>query len=126
MILEDTLSAEEYGVGFKKGNTELRDKVQKTLEEMGDKIPAGDKGDIESKLNALKDALKGTDTNAIKNATEELTKAFYAVSEKLYSQNGGQAGPDMGGASGGAGATGNGGDDNVVDADYEVVDDDKK
>ena len=95
-----------------------------TLEEMGDKIPAGDKGDIESKLNALKDALKGTDTNAIKNATEELTKAFYAVSEKLYSQNGGQAGPDMGGASGGAGATGNGGDDNVVDADYEVVDDD--
>ena len=98
--------------------------TEKTLEEMGDKIPAGDKGDIESKLNALKDALKGTDTNAIKNATEELTKAFYAVSEKLYSQNGGQAGPDMGGASGGAGATGNGGDDNVVDADYEVVDDD--
>ena len=34
MILEDTLSAEEYGVGFKKGNTELRDKVQATLEEM--------------------------------------------------------------------------------------------
>ena len=98
--------------------------TEKTLEEMGDKIPAGDKGDIESKLNALKDALKGTDTNAIKNATEELTKAFYAVSEKLYSQNGGQAGPDMGGASGGAGAAGNGGDDNVVDADYEVVDDD--
>ena len=98
--------------------------TEKTLDEMGDKIPAGDKGDIESKLNALKDALKGTDTNAIKNATEELTKAFYAVSEKLYSQNGGQAGPDMGGASGGAGATGNGGDDNVVDADYEVVDDD--
>ena len=99
--------------------------TEKTLEEMGDKISASDKSDIESKLNALKDALKGTDTNAIKNATEELTRAFYAVSEKLYSQNGGQAGPDMGGAAGGAaGGSTNGGDDNVVDADYEVVDDD--
>ena len=94
--------------------------TEKTLEDMGDKIPASDKSDIESKLNALKDTLKGTDTQAIKNATEELTKAFYAVSEKLYSQQGGQAGPDMGGAAGGS----NGGDDNVVDADYEVVDDD--
>ena len=89
--------------------------TEKTLEDMGDKIPASDKGDIEAKLNALKDALKGTDTAVIKSATEELTKAFYAVSEKLYSQAGAQAGPgpDMGGAP----------EDNVVDADYEVVDD---
>ena len=82
-----------------------------------------------AKLNQLKDVLKGTDTQAIKNATEELTKAFYAVSEKLYSQNGGQAGPgpDMGGAAGGAsGGSASGGGDNVVDADYEVVDDDNK
>ena len=103
--------------------------TEKTLEEMGSKLSASDKGDIESKLNHLKDVLKGNDTQAIKNATEELTKAFYAVSEKLYSQQGGQAGPgpDMGGAAGGsAGAAGNGGDDNVVDADYEVVDDDNK
>ena len=101
--------------------------TEKTLEEMGSKLSASDKGDIESKLNHLKDTLKGTDTQAIKNATEELTKAFYAVSEKLYSQNGGQAGPgpDMGGAAGGAsGGSASGGDDNVVDADYEVVDDD--
>ena len=96
--------------------------TEKTLEEMGGKLSAGDKSDIEGKLNALKEALKGTDTQVIKNATEELTKAFYAVSEKLYSQQGGQAGPgpDMGGADA---AAGNGGDD-VVDADYEVVDDD--
>ena len=103
--------------------------TEKTLEEMGSKLSASDKGDIESKLNHLKDVLKGTDTQAIKNATEELTKAFYAVSEKLYSQNGGQAGPgpDMGGAAGGAsGGSASGGDDNVVDADYEVVDDDNK
>ena len=103
--------------------------TEKTLEEMGSKLSASDKSDIESKLNHLKDVLKGTDTQAIKNATEELTKAFYAVSEKLYSQNGGQAGPgpDMGGAAGGAsGGSASGGGDNVVDADYEVVDDDNK
>jgi molecular chaperone DnaK len=101
--------------------------TEKTLEEMGDKIPASDKSDVESKLNALKEALKGTDTNAIKSATEELTKAFYAVSEKLYSQAGaqaGQPGADMGGAgcNNDCGSCNN--DDNVVDADYEVVDDD--
>ena len=99
--------------------------TEKTLEEMGDKLDAGDKANIEGELNKVKEALKGTDTQAIKNATEGLTKAFYAVSEKLYSQAGAQPGPDMGGAAGGAtGATNNGGDDNVVDADYEVVDDD--
>ena len=101
--------------------------TEKTLEEMGDKLDAGDKANIEGELNKVKEALKGTDTQAIKNATEGLTKAFYAVSEKLYSQAGAQPGPDMGGAAAGStGSTGanNGGDDNVVDADYEVVDDD--
>ena len=101
--------------------------TEKTLEEMGDKLDAGDKANIEGELNKVKEALKGTDTQAIKNATEALTRAFYAVSEKLYSQAGAQPGPDMGGAAGGAtGATNNGGGDNVVDADYEVVDDNNK
>ena len=101
--------------------------TEKTLEEMGDKLDAGDKANIEGELNRVKEALKGTDTQAIKNATEALTRAFYAVSEKLYSQAGAQPGPDMGGAAGGAtGAANNGGDDNVVDADYEVVDDNNK
>ena len=99
--------------------------TEKTLEEMGDKIPAADKSSVESALGKLKETLKGSDTQAIKNATEELTKAFYAVSEKLYQQNGqaGQAGPgpDMGGGQQG----GSDGPD-VVDADYTVVDDDKK
>ena len=94
--------------------------TEKTLEEMGDKLSDGDKADIQGKLNVLKEALKGTDSQAIKNATEELTKAFYAVSEKLYNQQGGQqAGP---GPDGGTGADADGAD-NVVDADYEVVDD---
>ena len=103
--------------------------TEKALEEMGGKMDAGDRSNIESALGKLKETMKGSDTEAIKNATEELQKAFYAVSEKLYQQQGGQAGPgpDMGGANFGGGQTGgsNGGDD-VVDADYTVVDDDKK
>ncbi len=105
--------------------------TEKTLEEMGDKIPAADKAPVEAALGKLKETLKGSDTQAIKDATEELTKAFYAVSEKLYGQQGGQAGQpgsDMGGANFG-GQTQQGGSDagpDVVDADYTVVDDDKK
>ena len=79
---------------------------------------------VEGALGKLKETLKGTDTQAIKNATEELTKAFYAVSEKLYGQQGGQAGqpgPDMGGQAQQGGASAG---PDVVDADYEVVDDD--
>ena len=95
---------------------------------MGDKIPASDRNSVESALNHLKETQKGSDVEAIKAATEELTKAFYAVSEKLYQQNGGQAGPgpDMGGANFGGQAGGSGAGPDVVDADYEVVDDDKK
>ena len=100
--------------------------TEKTLEEMGDKLPAEDKASVQSAVDKLKETLKGTDTAAIKADTEALTKAFYAVSEKLYQQanpNGG-AGPDMGGAQGGQ-AGGNGGQD-YYDADYKVVDDDNK
>ncbi len=100
--------------------------TEKTLQEMGDKLEPGDKTKVEEALKKVKEALKNTDTQAIKTATEELTQAFYAVSEKLYSQTGGQAspGPDMGGAGFDGGAQG--GNDNVVDADYEVMDDDKQ
>ena len=104
--------------------------TEKTLEDMGDKIPAEDKSKVEGALNHLKETLKGTDSQAIKEATEALTKAFYAVSEKLYGQAGqadGGAGPDMGGANfGGQQQSGGNAGPDVVDADYEVVDDDKK
>ena len=57
---------------------------EKTLEEMGDKLDAADKDDVQAKIDALKEALKGEDIEAIKAKQEELTKAFYAVSEKMY------------------------------------------
>ena len=102
--------------------------TEKTLNEMGDKLDAADKSEVESKLTALKTALTGTDTAAIKAATEELTQAFYKVSEKMYQAAGGAQGADFdpnqaaGGAQGGT--SGNGQD--YYDADYTVVDDDKK
>ncbi|MGI5963929.1 MAG: molecular chaperone DnaK [Lawsonibacter sp.] len=124
---EDAKRKEE--VDIRNQGDQMVYQTEKTLEEMGDKIPSGDKANVESALGKLKETLKGTDTQAIKNATEELTKAFYAVSEKLYQQQGGQAGPgpDMGGGNfGGQSAGGNDAGPDVVDADYEVVDDDKK
>mgnify|MGYP005783770749 CR=1 FL=1 len=98
--------------------------TENTLREMGDKLDAADKSEVESKLAALKTALQGSDTAAIKSATEALTQAFYKVSEKLYQQNGQQPGPDAGNNGGSGNNGGNGGD--YYDADYEVVDDDKK
>ena len=102
--------------------------TEKALEDAKDKIDASDKANVEAALNKLKEALKGTDIEAIKSATEEATKAFYPVAEKMYQQSGqaGQAGPDMGGADFGGQAGGTNTDPNVVDADYQVVDDDQK
>ena len=101
--------------------------TEKTLSEMGDKLDPADKSEVESKLAALKSALTGTDTAAIKTATEELTQAFYKVSEKLYQAAGGAqgAGFDPNQAAGGAQGGANGCQD-YYDADYTVVDDDKK
>jgi len=99
----------------------------KTLDEMGDKIEAEDKQNIEAAVEKVKTALNGTDTLAIKESAEELEKAFYAVSEKLYAQAGpqdGAPGPDFNAADFGGAAPG-GSDDGVYDADYEVVDEDQ-
>ena len=101
--------------------------TEKALEDAKDKISADDKASVEAALNKLKEAMKGTDVEAIKAATEEASKAFYPIAEKMYQQTGAQGGaqpgPDMGSAQAG-GATNT--DPNVVDADYEVVDDDNK
>ncbi|HWR60072.1 MAG TPA: molecular chaperone DnaK [Clostridia bacterium] len=87
--------------------------TEKNLKDLEGKISSEDKAKIESELNNVKEALKGTDTAAIKAATEELTKVFYDLSSKIYQANAGQPGPD--------GA--NPHDDNTVDADYKVEDD---
>ena len=101
-----------------------------TVSELGDKISADEKGQIETAKTKLQDAMKGTDTDAIKAATEELTKVFYDISSKLYQQANPQggaadAGQQAGGAAGNSGAQGGDGQD-YYDADYQVVDDDKK
>lgn len=102
--------------------------AEQFLSENGDKLDAADKSAIESGKSKLQDALKGTDTEAIKAAVDDLTKTFYDASAKLYQQ---QA-PQDGGAQGGAGYQsyqdpnqGGGNDQDYQDADYEVVDDDK-
>ena len=102
--------------------------TEKTLKELGDKLSADDKAKVEAEVKAVQEALKGTDTAAIKAASEKLTEVSYEVFGKIYQQaqqeaaaNGG-AGFDPNAANGGA----QHGDDNVVDAEYEVVDDDKK
>ncbi len=101
--------------------------TEKTLNEMGDKLDAGDKAEVEQKLSALKSALTGTDTASIKAATEELTQAFYKISEKLYQAAGGAQGagfdPSQAGCDPNCG--GDCGNQDYYDADYTVVDDDK-
>ena len=93
---------------------------EKTLNEMGDKVTAEDKAPVEAAIEKLKEAQKGTDVAAIKAATDEVQKAFYAVSEKLYKNAAPQGDPNA--AAGAQGAPNNGGnDDGVVDADYEEV-----
>ena len=98
--------------------------TEKTLKELGDKLSTDDKSRIEGLVADLRKALEGTDTAAIKAATDKLTETSYEVFGKIYQQQqaqGGQAGPDMGGNGGSNGNNGQNGGDDVVDADYEVV-----
>ena len=94
--------------------------AEKTLNEVGDKVPESEKEPIRTGVEKLKETLKGEDTDAIKAATEELTQLFYKMSEKLYQQQAPQGDPNMGGQPGG---DPNGGQQ-YYDADYKVVDDD--
>jgi molecular chaperone DnaK len=80
---------------------------EKTLEEIGDKLPESDKADVKAALETLKNTVNTGSTEDIKRDTEALEKAFYALSEKLYAQNGGaQAGGQDFGADQGAGNDG--------------------
>ena len=99
--------------------------TQQTLDELGDKAPADAKAAAESAIAEAKSALEGTDIEAIKAAVEKLQQAGYKLAEVVYSQNGGDpaaAAAAAAGAQGGAAPA----DDDTIEADYEVVDDDKK
>ena len=99
--------------------------TQQTLDELGDKAPADAKAAAESAIAEAKSALGGTDIEAIKAAVERLQQAGYKLAEVVYSQNGGDpaaAAAAAAGAQGGAAPA----DDDTIEADYEVVDDDKK
>jgi molecular chaperone DnaK len=100
--------------------------TEKTLKELGDKVDPADKSNIEAELNNLKEVVKSDDADSIKAASEKLSQAFYAVSQKMYQQNPENAGGFDPGAGADAGPGTNAGQDDVYDADYKVVDDDDK
>ena len=124
---EDKKRKEE--VDTRNGADQLIFQCEKAMSDAGDKITQADKGTVQPKIDALKEALKGTNIDDIKAKQEELQKAFYAISEKMYQQAAaqqqaaqGQAGPNnMGGNPGGQNNNNNGGDDGYVDADFTEV-----
>ena len=96
--------------------------TEKTLKELGDKLSAGDKSKVEDELSALKKALEGQDADAIKSASDKLSQTSMDAFGKIYQQQ--QAAGGEGPGQQAQGQSG-GDDEDVVDADYEVVDDDK-
>ena len=107
--------------------------TEKTLSDMGDKIDSSKKEEIEQSIQNLRDVMNGDDVSAIKSATEELSNKLHEVSSQLYEQvqqdesGAGAAGGAAGGEAGQAGGAGGAqSDEDVVDADYEVMDEDEK
>lgn len=118
--------AEKFATEDKKNkeNVEIRNnadnavyQAEKTLKDLGDKLDSADKAKIESEINNVKEALKGSDNERIKSAADKLQQVFYELSAKIYQQD-----PNMGQE--GPGSSEQPGQDHVYDADYEVVDDD--
>ena len=124
--------AEKFAAEDKKRREEVEEKnnaenlvyaVEKLINENGDKMDAADKNDLSAKSAALKDSINKNEMGAVKSQMEELQKAMYAVSEKLYKNAAPQqpqGGPQQGG-------TGDGSQQgNVYDAEYREVDGDQK
>ncbi len=99
--------------------------TEKQLKDMADKVPADDKTKIETAIGRLKEALKGSNTDEIKSAMDAVNAAWNEAAQKMYGQQGGQQQPGAQ-PQGGDGAEETKDGDSVEDADYEVVDDDKK
>lgn len=103
--------------------------AEKAIKDLGDKVDKAKADEVQTAADKVKEALKGTDTDAIKKATEELEKPLYEMSAAAYQQAGGPEAAAGAGAAPGAGAADTGAkseDDNVVDAEYTEVKDDKK
>ncbi len=121
---EDKKRREE--IDIRNGADQMIYQTEKTLGELGDKVSEAEKTEINNAVAALREALKGTDLEAIKAKQEELQKKFYAISEKLY-----KAAADAQAAQGGANAApgadaGANADPNVYEADFKDADDNKK
>jgi molecular chaperone DnaK len=94
--------------------------LEKTLRELGDKVSAGDRSNIEAKINDLKQAAQGEDLNRIKQTTDEAQNAFHALSQQLYAQQQPQpeGGPGPAGGEGGP-SKGPGDDGDVVEGEVK-------
>ncbi len=101
--------------------------TRKSLEEMGDKVDGAERANLESLMKELEEAMKGDSKTAIEAKTKALAEASGKLAEKMYQQEGGSAGAAGAGAAGAAGgaASGAAADDDVVDAEFEEVDDNK-
>jgi molecular chaperone DnaK len=127
-IQEKIKEAERYAEEDKKRKQEVEIRnnadsmiyqTEKTLRELKDKISDSERNKIQEKIDQLRKALEGSNVDEIKAKTEELSQEFYSISQKLYQQasQGTQTGSSSNDAKG---------NDDVVDADYEVMDDDDK
>ena len=126
--------AEQYAEQDKKNKeaVEVRNNAEqlvfqseKALTDLGDKLSADEKSGVQAEIEKVKEALKGTDTDMIKAATEGLSKKFSDLAGKIYQQQAPQGDPNMGGAQSAGAQGGQQGD--FVDADFtEVKDDDNK
>src|ERR1700722_15710733 len=108
----------------------LINSTEKALSEHGDKVDAGERTNIENAISSLREAIKTDDVDSIQSKTQTLAQASMKLGEAMYkaqqaqAAGGGESGAPQGGPSHGAGA--GGGNDKVVDADFEEVDDQKK
>ena len=92
--------------------------TEQTLADLGDKVPAESRTEAEAAIVEAREALNGTDIEAVKSATERLQQVGYSIAQVVYSQQ-------DAGAQAGAGAAAGASNDGPIEADYEVVDDDK-
>jgi molecular chaperone DnaK len=129
MMKEAELHAEEdrkrrEQVEIRNQADQLLYQTEKSLKDLGDKVDTDLKKEAEEKQQKLREALNGNDTDQIKQASDDLTQVLHKLSTKLYEQAA-QASAAAGSAGGNENSGGGSKQDNVVDADYKVVDEDK-